>query len=248
MRSMCAAVLALVPLTVGVGCGSDSNDGSNGMESKPPEEVLKETAKALRRAKSFHAEATEASSSIVKADIGLPKELRLALKEKDSSASIIVADGSFYMKGNAAWWKEVEAGRDADALAGRWFKVPFALAKELTQVLDPKTLSRCLVTEHGTLTRGGTTTVDGQRAIVIIDKGDRPGSAPGKLYVAATGEPLPLRIVTTGKQRPGGHKDPECGDDTPAEAGDTVVFSDYNDPLDISAPPAAVDLGNETAS
>jgi hypothetical protein len=248
MRPRAAAVLALVPLAMGVGCGSDSTDRSNGVESKPPEEILDETAQALRRVESFHVEATEASSSSVKADVGLPEELSLALEEKDASASLVVVDGSFYMKGNAAWWKDVDVGGDADEIADRWFKVPFALAKELTQALDPKTLSRCLVKEHGTLAKGGTAMVDGQRAVVIIDKGDRPGSVPGKLYVAATGEPLPLRLVTTGKQRPGGHKDPECGDDTPAEAGDVAVFTDYNKPLDISAPPAAVDLGSTTSS
>ena len=242
------AVLALVPLALGVGCGAGSNDESNGVELMPPAEILDEAAKALRRAESFHIEATEASSSIVKADIGLPKQLRVALKEGDTSASLIVVDGSFYLKGNAAYWRDADAAKEADVLAGRWFKVPFSLAKELTTLLDPDTISRCLVKGRGTLTRRGTATVNGKRAVVIIDKGDRPGSAPGRLYVAATGEPVPLRLITTGRQRRGGHKDPRCGDDTPAEAGDEAIFSDYDEPLDISAPPAALDLGGGTPS
>jgi hypothetical protein len=90
--------------------------------------------------------------------------------------------------------------------------------------------------------------VNGQRAVVIIDKGDRPGSAPGKLYVAATGDPLPLRMLSTGRDRPGGHKDQECGDDTPTRAGEEVIFSHYNEPLHLSAPPAAVAFGGGTAS
>jgi hypothetical protein len=244
------AVLALVPLTVGLGCGSDSNDGSNGVKSKPPEEILAATAHALSRAKSFHVESTERGSSApsVTADVGLPKQLRLVLKDRDASGSIVVADGAFYMKGNAAYWKHLDAARDADVLAGRWFKVPLSLAKDLTTALDRRTLSRCLVTEHGTLARGGTATVDGKRAVVIVDKGDRPGTTPGKLYVAASGEPFPVRILVTGKQRPGGHEDPECGDEAPMRAGDEVVFTHYNKPLDVSAPPAAVDLGSARAS
>jgi hypothetical protein len=253
MGRWCAGVVALVSLAIGAGCGSDTKEASNGVESngvesKSPEEVLDVTATALRRVKSFHAESTDGSSpGYVKADVGLPSQLRLSLEERDSSASLLVADGSFYMKGNAAFWKDVDAGRDAVELADRWWKVPFSLAKELTRALDPKTLSRCLVKEHGTLARRGTATIDGRRAVVIVDKGDRPGSVPGRLYVAATGEPLPLRVVTTGKQRPGGHKDPGCDDDTPAEAGDEVIFSNYNRPLEVSPPPAAVDIGRATS-
>ena len=238
------AALALASLAIGAGCGGDSADESNGVESKPAAEILAESARALGRVKTFHIDATEASSARIKADIGLPKELSLSLKDKASSASMIVANGSFYMKGNPAWWREVDAGPDSEEIAGRWFKVPLALAEELTQYLNPKTLGRCLVKDHGTLAKGGTATIFGQRAVVLIDKGDKPGTAPGKLYVAATGEPLPLRLVTTGKQRPGGPKRPECGDTgTPAEPGDVATFSGYNEPLDISAPPGALDLG-----
>jgi hypothetical protein len=250
MRFRRVAMLALIPLAIGIGCGSDSNDGSNGVESKPPEEILAATAEALRRAKSFHMESTErgSSSPSVKADNGLPRELRLALRDRDASVSVVVVDGSFYINGNGAYWKKVDAGQGASFLADRWFKVPRSHGEDLTKALDPRTFSRCLLTEHGSLARGGTATVDGKRAVVIVDKGDRPGSAPGKLYVAATGEPFPLRIIATGKQRPGGHKDPECGDETPPSAGDEVIFSDYNEPLDVSAPPDAVDLGSGTPS
>jgi hypothetical protein len=247
MRLTGAATLALVLLAIGTGCGSHSNNGSNGVESRPPEEILDQTAKALRQVKSFHVEATERSPGSVKADIGLPKELRLALKEKDTSASLLVVDGSFYLRGNAAYWRDADAARDAEELADRWFKVPYSLAKELTKALHPQTLSRCLITDHGTLEKGGTAAVHGKRAVVIVDKGDRPGSTPSKLYVAATGEPYPLRLTATGKQRPGGQKDPECGDDTPAEAGDDAIFSNYNEPLDVSAPSAAVDFGGGRA-
>jgi hypothetical protein len=78
---------------------------------------------------------------------------------------------------------------------------------------------------------------------VILDKGDRPGTSPGRLYIAATGEPLPLRTIATGPERPGGKKDPRCDSDTPTRAGDEVLFSRYDEPLDITAPPDALDLG-----
>ena len=74
---------------------------------------------------------------------------------------------------------------------------------------------------------------------MIIDKGDRPGSTPGKLFVATTGEPLPLRTLATGKQRPARKKDPECNDATRSGPGDETNFSRYNESPDITRRPGA---------
>ncbi len=78
---------------------------------------------------------------------------------------------------------------------------------------------------------------------MILDKGDRPGTSPGRLYVAATGEPLPLRTIATGPERPGGKQDPLCDSDTPTRAGVEVLFNRYNEPWTSTAPPDAIDLG-----
>jgi hypothetical protein len=225
------------------GCGSDSTTDSNGLESKSPDEILAASAKALRHVKSFHFESTDRTFGRVKADVGLPKQLRVVLKDKGSSVSLLVADGSFYLKGNAAYWRDNDAARQARVLADQWLKVPRTSLEDLTTVLAPKTLSRCLLIEHGTLERRGTTTVKGQRVVVLYDRGDRPGSTPSKLYVSATGQPVPLRLLTTGKQRPNNHKYPECGDDTPSDPGEDTILSKYNQPIHVFAPPDAIDLG-----
>ena len=243
-RLACAAVIVLPSLLIGSACGGDAQDASNGIESKPPEEVVALAAKALEGTKSFHLESTDATHGSISADVGLPQQLRLALKTKGRTASMLVAKGSFYMKGNEAFWKDSKGGAQAGEIADRWWRVPFSFAKDLAQALSPRVISRCLTTGNGTLVRGGTAMVAGRRAVVIEDKGDRPGTAPAKVYVAATGAPLPLRLVTTGKQRPGGRKHPECGDDTPAEPGDVANLSNYNAPLEVSPPPAAVDIGS----
>jgi hypothetical protein len=244
-------VLALVSVAVVAGCGDSDDSGSNarsndsnGIESKPPQQALEDTAAALRRMKSFHVEATEGRSTTVRADFAVPKKLRLYLKQRDATARMLFVDGAVYMKGNTAFWREAEAGRNAKDLDGHWLKVPGSMGElqKLAKQLDPVNLSRCLLKAHGTLASGGTATVKGQRAVVILDKGDRPGTTPGRLYVAATGEPLPLRTIATGRERPGGKKDPLCDSDTPTRAGDEVLFSRYNEPVDITAPPDALDL------
>jgi hypothetical protein len=259
MKSRGAILLAIVPLAIGAGCGSDGDSSdstdsseSNSLESKPLQQILDESAAALKRAKTFHLEGSEGGKrpTTAKADVGLPTKLRLAIDQGDASASILVVNGSLYIKANAAFWKQEGPGKAASKLAGRWLKTPASTGelRKLTGDLDPKVLSRCLTTDHGTLARGGTATFDGQKAIVLVDKGDRPGTSPGKLYVAATGEPLPLHVVATGPERPGGKKDPLCDDDSPTHAGDEFSFSNYDEPLNLSAPPAAIDLSGTGAA
>ena len=254
-------MLALIALATAGGCGSDSGDsgdsgdsakeGSSGIESKSPQQILEESAAALARVKSFHVEGHEGAGSkktSIAGDVGLPESLDLSITQGGSSATLRAVDGSLYIRANEAFWREQKTGSAAGELADRWFKAPTSSRelRDLTKDLDPAKLSRCLLKDHGTIADGGKATVDGQEAVVIVDKGDRPGTAPGKLFVAATGEPLPLRTLTTGKERPGGTKDPECdSDDSPAQPGDTATFSNYNEPLNISAPPSAVDLGGK---
>ena len=102
-------------------------DRSNGIESKSPEQVLEQTATALRRVKSFHIESTEGRSESVTGDIAVPKKLRFHLKERDATARMLFIDGALYMKGNAAFWKDSEAGRETQDLADRWIKLPGAV-------------------------------------------------------------------------------------------------------------------------
>lgn len=258
MRGRRTALALLLPLLVAGGCGGDDgssgDNGANGVESKPPEQVLADAAAALREVKSFHAVAKEGKGGKgrrLQADVAVPGKLRVEFEQAGASASMIVIDDSNYVNANAAFWKQqADAGDQAAQLAGRWFKAPSSVGSDLTKEFDPARLSRCLVKGHGTLSRGGTATVGGRPAVVIVDRGDRPGTNPGRLYVAATGDPLPLRMIATGRERPGGSKDPECdADDSPATPGDEVVLSGYDEPVDIEEPAAAVDLsGGGTAS
>jgi hypothetical protein len=244
MRLLSACAAAIVLFALAAGCGSNSKDDSNDLAAKSPSEILNLTVKALQRVKTVHFESTDRSSGIVKADVGLPDQLRLTLNDKHSSFSTVVTGGSAYLKADATYWRQNGMARLAHVLADRWLKIPYAYVKDFTTALDPKTIRRCLLIEHGSLVKGGTATVGGRPAVILIDKGDRPGSTPSKLYVSAKGEPLPLRLLTTGKQRRPEHKRPECGDDSPSEPGEDTVLSRYNEPLHVPAPQGAVDLSS----
>lgn len=113
----------------------------------------------------------------------------------------------------------------------------------LTDQFKLSTLSRCLAVGHGTLKRGGTATVGGRAAVVIVDAGDKPGTTPGKLYVATDGPAFPLRILSTGTTRPGGVADPVCkGTSGLHDAGTDVTFTAFDQSLHIAAPAKAISL------
>lgn len=70
--------------------------------------------------------------------------------------------------------------------------------------------------QHGSLTKGSTATVAGQKAIAVHD------AKNGTLYVATTGKPYPLKI--TGKSSSGGQ----------------VSFIQFNQKFTIAAPKHSV--------
>ena len=85
----------------------------------------------------------------------------------------------------------------------------------------------------------GAGTVGGRSAVIVVSDGSVPGSAPGKVYVAATGPAWPLRAVVTGPRRPGGSG--VCAEQTTARTSD-ITISDFNQPVSVTAPAGALDL------
>ena len=74
------------------------------------------------------------------------------------------------------------------------------------------------------------------------------GDAPGEISIAATGAPLPLRIVQSGPVPPGGKHDPRCdSEDDTTTAGD-LRLSEFDKPVTLTAPKDAIGLEDLQAS
>jgi hypothetical protein len=243
---MTSVPIAAVAVALLAGCGSSAT--SNGEAAKPARQILDDAATALRH---IHSVKVQVIGNIEKHPatytIAFERPDRASITfERGSQAAVArVVAGAAYMKANASLY-EHQAGFPSSAVglvADRWIKLPQQESfGELFKSFSVEKLSRCLVEEPGTLIVAGEAKVKGHPAVVLVDKGDRPGSTPSKLYVATTGAPLPLRIVATGKERPGGPKD-ECSEaGEPAAPGDELTFSEYNRPLGITAPAGAIDL------
>jgi hypothetical protein len=253
------SVIALAAVALG-GCGGGSDKKSSpsvkksDVASKSPTQLLSDVEQALGRVKSFHVEGTgvdrKAGPQKLSGDFGVPGKLHLSLTGKTGAIEFTVIDKAAYMKADRKFWQSQGLPAKAlDLLADKWVKVPQSAAGsigEFTAWTDPATIGHCLVWKDiWTDTSGGSTTFDGKPVVVLVDKGDKPGSSPGKLYVAASGDSLPLRAMQTGASQPGGAPDARCGETKTSQ--DSTVKSDltlsrYNEPVTIAAPPNAVDL------
>ena len=78
---------------------------------------------------------------------------------------------------------------------------------------------------------------------MIVDAGQVPGDAPGRLWVATSGAALPLRAQQTGPQMPGGSPH-ACNSETssPNQLRSDLTYSAFNASVTIAAPSGALDL------
>ena len=231
-------------------CGGSGSQRS-GEASKSPQAILKDASAALRSAHSFRATgrvALSGQSGTVTVGFEAPASLTFDLATPGAAtAKVILTGGVAYLNANRPFYvKQGGSGAAAAALlSGRWLKLPSNVPglSSLTDQFKLSTLSHCLAVGHGTLHSGGTATVRGRAAVVIVDAGDKPGTTPGRIYIATSGPAFPLRIHSTGATRPGGKTDPVCKSSSGLhDAGTDVTFTGFNESLHIAAPAKAVSL------
>jgi hypothetical protein len=125
-----------------------------------------------------------------------------------------------YIQGSSAFWQHFGGGAVARLLNGRWLKAPatgqFASIAALTNM---QRLLGSILLNHGALSKGSTTTVNGHHVVAVTDK-----SKGGTLYVATNGPPYPVEIKRGGT------------------GGGQIVFDRFNQPVALTAPPNSVPL------
>ena len=256
MRLSATVVISLLALA-GCGGGDDqkrpaSTNPARSTEavSRSPQATLAAVQDAVRGAESFHIDGAltdDEGVTQLEGDVAADGAVRLVLKQKGTVVDMIVLDQeSVYIRADEAFWKQSSAPANVQQLlAGQWVKVPADDdTAELAQQVQPDVVADCLGESVGTLS-AREDTLDGEDVVVLVDDGDKPGTAPGELYVAAEDPPLPLRVRQTGARREGGPPvDPECGsdeDESPEDRSD-LRLSRWNDPVEIEAPADALDL------
>ncbi len=238
--SLCAVMAAAAPTVA---------DG--GEASKSPGAILSDLKRDLGKVKSFHFAGRQTEKGAVtqlSGDVFASGSANIALTEGRASLRMILLPRATYLNANAVYWRR-SGGKSGNALAtklaGRWVKVPASAGDSVKPLLDelsPKHLASCVTVGTGTLSNNGVKTLGGRKVIVLQDKGDRPGTTPGLLYVAAEGPVLPLREIQTGPRKPGGKVNKRCDAASDASTAADVSFSRFDRVPPLKAPRNALDL------
>lgn len=225
-------------------CGSTPASHPAGEASKTASQILADAQTALGAAGSFRIRfsGTSATDGPMTLDLVVSSGgVKGSMTDQGVTAQVLVTGGQAYLQGRAFFAKS--AGADAAAVIGdRWVKLPAGQSFGFDGFNDPKTVALCLLSVHGTLVKGGTSSFQGQPTVQVLDKGDIPGDAPGTVDIATTGPAYPLHLVQTGAATPGQEKQPAvCGSSSgdPSSGALTnmqATLSEFGAAVAITAP------------
>jgi hypothetical protein len=227
------------------GCGTQAT----AEPERSTDEILSDVARALGKVRSYHVEGEsvdEDGRGQFEGDVTASGSMRFSVRVGDARARMVIAGSTSFLNANGQFWRTQSRAPEATArlLSDRWVKVPPGGQNPLGN-MAPETVAYCLTHDIGTVVVKGRQRFAGQDVVVLTDRGDKPGTAPGDLYVGESG--LPLRVVQTGPRRPGTH-DARCGDADGTTTESDIRLSAFDEPVEITAPPGALDLsrGNGT--
>ena len=221
MLGVCAVALA-----GGIaGCGGSSSSGGsdNGVAAKSPDAIVNAATNAVNAVKTVHVSGSLRSG-------GSPITLDLTLvagkggggqmTQSGLSFKLINLNQTVYINGSDDFWRHIGGTSAAQLFHGKWLRASangqFAAVASLTTV---QTLFNQLLSNHGKLAKGPTTTVAGRKVVAVNDT-----TKGGTLYIATTGQPYPVQVSKKGSD------------------GGRVVFDRYNQPASLTAPPNAIDV------
>jgi hypothetical protein len=206
IRSVTVAVTTSAVLLAGCGTtkaddkptvAASSAPADNGIAALTVPEILKRVEQALATAKSFHLSGSgQSNGSAMSFDLKQSGEDLLGVMSADGGKiEVLLVGGRQYFRLNEQMavmaLGRFKLGLDPSALSRTWLR-PAAGNTEFTSLVNGFRIADLLASAGGD-TKGGTTVVDGRPAIVLRDA--KSGDA---LYVATTGEALPLKLGADG--------------------------------------------------
>jgi len=213
----------VVAVAVLAGCGGGSS--SNGVAAKTPAEILAAAKSAATQASAVHI-----AGSIQEGTTPLTLDLHLVaakggkghMSESGVGFDIVRVGDKAYIRGSEAFYKQFGGASAAQLLKGKWLVGSATSGKfaALTPLTDLQAFFTGALGGHHTLTKGAETTVNGQKAIALKD-----GANGGTLYIATTGTPYPIELVSPGNGKQG-----------------KVTFDQWNTTVTITAPKGAIDI------
>jgi len=223
----------IVPLTIVAGCGSSSSGGSSessNNSSKSASEILESASKAAKSAKTVRLTGTVAQTGGKKVEIDAHAETSGAISGtftiEGKKVEIIEVDKALYIKGAAALFGDFGGSSSAASeLAGKWLEIPLESSltssfKNLTGLQSHFKEELNNAKKSGSLTKTGTKTFSGVEATGVRSSKDPTVT----IYVSNAEPAYPVAIVTSGA------------------APGTILLTEWNTPVSISAPSGAIEL------
>jgi hypothetical protein len=226
MRDRRLTGIAAAAIIVGVAaCGGSGSSGGQ-LASQTPDQIVTRATRAIDRVSSVRVsgsvgDGSPANAIALKLNLVSGRGATGSMSEHGLSFKLVTVGGEAYVNGSAEFWKQFGGPAVARRLHGRWLRAPTASGEfsSFASLTDVHKLLAHLLSGHGALAKGTTSTVDGRKVIAIHDT-----SKQGTLYVAATGTPYPIRISNGSSS--GGHID----------------FSRFNRPVSLKTPASSIDI------
>jgi hypothetical protein len=186
-----AALLVVAASITLAGCG----DSDNGVADLAADEIVAEVLEAAEAAESVQVTGEmEVDGEGLAFDMGFTAGGATGtLTFEGADIELLSVDGDVYMRGDADAWTTMTGNPSAGALlANRYALLPaddasfedFAAFTDLAGFVDE------LMTTEGSVSKGDEAEIGGQKVIGLIS--DDEG---GTLYVATTGDPLPIQLA-----------------------------------------------------
>jgi hypothetical protein len=232
VAAVCVLAVAAAGLT---GCGTDPDEGTNGVGKLEPAQIRDRAMKAVASAGSVHL-----SGTVITKDGGVELDMRLSdgggqgeVTSGGTTFGLLRVGEDLYLQAGADFWNQAAGGdgeglegTTAEKLDGKYVKVPEKdpAYQRFSGFTDMDALLDGLLDLDGKPAKDGYHEVRDVRTIRLkVDEG-----AGGRFDVSLKGTPFPLRL-----ERPAG--------------GGTLNFTDWDKPIELEEPPKKeqVDYGQD---
>jgi hypothetical protein len=204
-----------------------SPTGPNGIASLAPTVALSKVSAAAAGQTSVHITGTVAQG---KDTLGLDVQAGLSsgqgtLHLGGGRVTLRLTNGTIYLNGDVKGLIGLGFPKaTATATANQWIGAQ-AAATSLSALLNFTDLVKSIVTPNGKVVAGRTTTVNGISVYTLVDKTKNGGT----LYIATTGEPLPVQVVN-------------------AKPREKLSFSQWGAPISVTVPPKVIPVPSSVTS
>jgi hypothetical protein len=179
------------------GASSAAAPAGNGEASKSAKQVLADAKSALFNASSVlvTGEVTQGGKTQTLDFVGVEQNTHVTVTGAGIRLQLIKFGSQIYVNAPASFWATSGAGASASKVANKWIKIPATQVPDASQDTLQGLAASFNTSDSPLKSQVTQTTINGEPAVVLqqVD-----GS---KLFVSATGTPVPLEIVNMGANK-----------------------------------------------